>query len=114
MEEKEDCSDDWLYEEDTMVTEGDFCSPSSVADQQNESSNKDNGVENVSAMLPPGLHVKTSAITGVGLQELMELIDQKLSIQDKKLKGAQVVERNLFDRKWRPSHSQDSSIAVEN
>jgi hypothetical protein len=114
IEEKEDYSDDWLYEEDTMVTEGDFCSPSSVADQQNESSNKDNGVENVSAMLPPGPHVKTSAITGVGLQELMELIDQKLSIQDKKLKGAQVVERNLFDRKWRPSHSQDSSIAVEN
>ncbi|WJX59294.1 hypothetical protein P8452_44633 [Trifolium repens] len=114
MEEKEDYSDDWLYEEDTKVTEGDFCSPSSVADQQNESSNKDNGVENVSAMLPSGPHVKTSAITGVGLQELMELIDQKLSIQDKKLKGAQVVERNLFDRKWRPSHSQDSSIAVEN
>jgi hypothetical protein len=38
----------------------------------------------------------------------------KLSIQDKKLKCAQVVERNVFDRKWWPSHTQDSSIVVEN
>ncbi|GAU22162.1 hypothetical protein TSUD_251900 [Trifolium subterraneum] len=114
MQENKDYSDDWLYEEDTIVNEGDFCLPSPVADQQNESSNKDNGVEDVNALLPSGPHVKTSAITGVGLQELMELIDQKLSIQDKELKGAQVVERNLFDRKWRPSHTQDSSIAVEN
>jgi len=97
-----------------MLNEGDFCLPSSAADQQIESSNKDNSVENAGAMLPSGPHVKTSAITGVGLQELMELIDEKLSSQDEKLKGAQVVERNLFDRKWRPSHTQDSSIAVEN
>ncbi|CAI8586728.1 unnamed protein product [Vicia faba] len=114
IEEKGDYSDGWLYEDDTMVDEGDFCSPSSVADEQNESSNKDNGVEIIGAILPSGPHVKTSAITGVGLQELMELIDKKLSEQDKKLKGAQVVERNVFDRKWRPSHTQDSSIAVEN
>lgn len=113
-EEKEDYSDGWLYEEDTMLNEGDFCLPSSAADQQIESSNKDNSVENAGAMLPSGPHVKTSAITGVGLQELMELIDEKLSSQDEKLKGAQVVERNLFDRKWRPSHTQNSSIAVEN
>lgn len=114
IEEKDDYSDDWLYEDDTTVNEGDICSPSSVADEQNESSNKDNGVENVDAVLPSGPHVKTSAITGVGLQELMELIDKKLSEQDKKLKGAQVVERNVFDRKWRPSYTQDSSIVVEN
>lgn len=115
--EKEDYSDGWLYE-DTLVDEVDFCSsPSSAADEQNESSsNMDNhnGVEKDSTIMgQSGPHVKTSAITGVGLQELMELIDKKLSTNDEKLKGAQVVERNFFDRKWRPSHTQDSSIAVE-
>lgn len=101
VEGKEDYSDGWLYEEDTIVNEGDFCLPSSVANQQNDGT-----------IGPSGPHVKTSAITGVGLQELLELIDTKLSSQDEKLKGAKVDERNLFDRKWRPS--RDSSIAVEN
>lgn len=53
------------------------------------------------------LHVKTSALTGVGLQELLELIDAKLSAQ-------RVVERSSFDRKWRPPCTQeDSGVAVE-
>lgn len=112
VEEKEDYSDGWLYE-DTLVNEDDFCSPSSAADPQNESS-KDNVVEKYSSMGPPAPHVKTSAVMGVGLQELLELIDEKLSAQDKKLKGAQVVERNnIFHKKWRPSHTENSSIAVE-
>ncbi|CAI9762021.1 unnamed protein product [Fraxinus pennsylvanica] len=50
--------------------------------------------------------VKTSAVTGVGLQELLEVIDEKLWPQ-------QVVERDVFNRKWRPSHTEDNRIAVE-
>lgn len=53
------------------------------------------------------LHVKTSAVTGVGLQELLELIDAKLSTHS-------VVQRSSFDRKWRPPCTQeDSGAAVE-
>ena len=112
-EEKESYSDGWLYE-DTLVDEGDFCSPPTVADQQNESSNEESGTKVDGAIGQSGPHVKTSAIMGVGLQELLELIDEKLSAQDEKLKAAKVVERSIFERKWRPSHTQqDSSIAAE-
>ena len=47
--------------------------------------------------------VKTSAITKVGLQELLELIDDKL-------KKEKVVERTVFDRKWRPPREQDTVV----
>ncbi|KAL2485219.1 GTP-binding protein [Abeliophyllum distichum] len=50
--------------------------------------------------------VKTSAVTKVGLQELLEVIDEKLW-------PGQVVERDFFNRKWRPSHTEDDKIAVE-
>lgn len=52
--------------------------------------------------------VKTSAVTGVGLQELLELIDDKL-------KRIRVVERSSFDRKWRPPRrdEEDSNIAIQ-
>jgi hypothetical protein len=51
--------------------------------------------------------VKTSAVTGTGLQELLQLIDRKLSGQET------VVQRSdgIFDRKWRPS--MDSEKAAE-
>lgn len=49
--------------------------------------------------------VKTSAVTKVGLQELLELIDDKL-------KKEKVVERTVFDRKWRPPREQDTGIVV--
>uniref|UniRef100_A0A5B6ZDE9 Hflx-type G domain-containing protein n=1 Tax=Davidia involucrata TaxID=16924 RepID=A0A5B6ZDE9_DAVIN len=51
-------------------------------------------------------HVKASAIMGVGLQELLELIDEKL-------KTHSVLERSTFDRKWRPPRTEDAGIAVE-
>ncbi|CAJ1971273.1 unnamed protein product [Sphenostylis stenocarpa] len=110
LEEKEDDSDGWLYSDD-LVDECKFCSPSTVADQQNESFEKHDGVEKDRSIEQSGPHVKTSAITGVGLQELLELIDKKLRVQNKK--GAQAVERSIYDRKWRPSHNQESGIAVE-
>ncbi|XP_057724287.1 GTP-binding protein At3g49725, chloroplastic [Arachis stenosperma] len=115
MEEKENYSDGWLYDEVTMVDESDFGSPSNADDQQNEQPNKNKISETDSLIGQNGPHVKTSAVTGVGLQELLELIDEKLSAQDdEKLKGAKIVERNIFERKWRPSHTQeDSTIAAE-
>ncbi|CAL9780153.1 unnamed protein product [Musa acuminata subsp. burmannicoides] len=53
--------------------------------------------------------VKTSAITGVGLQELLNLIDQKLNKEESDEK------RTFFpcDRKWRPSDTADNEKAAE-
>lgn len=53
-------------------------------------------------------HVKTSAVTGTGLQELLQLIDRKLNGQQT------VVQRSYgpFDRKWRPC-STDGEKAAE-
>ncbi|XP_043709733.1 GTP-binding protein At3g49725, chloroplastic isoform X2 [Telopea speciosissima] len=50
--------------------------------------------------------VETSAITRVGLQELLYLIDEKLKIQ-------KTVTRKIVDRKWRPPRSEDTGAAVE-
>lgn len=59
-------------------------------------------------------HVKTSAITRVGLQELLELIDDKLmKIGNERKQSHRVVERSIFDRKWRPPRTEDTGIAVE-
>ncbi|KAL8266187.1 hypothetical protein R6Q59_003531 [Mikania micrantha] len=50
-------------------------------------------------------HVKTSGVTRVGLQELLELIDDKL-------KTDIVVERSVFDRKWRPPRKEGADVVV--
>lgn len=50
--------------------------------------------------------VETSAIMGVGLQELLSLIDEKLSTQRSLVKRS-------FDCKWRPPYSSDAEVAVE-
>ncbi|TMW90471.1 hypothetical protein EJD97_015660 [Solanum chilense] len=75
--------------------------------QQNDPSNKWEvvGSENQfgSESAP---HVKTSALTGVGLQELLELLDEKL-------KPKKTIEKDIFDRKWRPPRTEDARIAVE-
>ncbi|KAF8674329.1 hypothetical protein HU200_048158 [Digitaria exilis] len=57
----------------------------------------------------PTCHVKTSAVTGIGLQELLALIDRKLTEQQN------IVQRSYgpFDRKWRPSCSMDGEKAAE-
>lgn len=112
MEGKQEDSDGWLYE-DTLVDEDDSYLPWIVSDQQNESSNEDRNMENACIVGPSGPHVKTSAITGVGLQELLELIDEKLKVQYEKLKTAKMAEDNIFGRKWRPPRAEDSGIAVE-
>lgn len=60
-------------------------------------------------------HVKTSAVTGVGLQELLELIDEKLTkLEEERRQSQRVVGRSVFDRKWRPPpRAEDTGIAVE-
>lgn len=59
-------------------------------------------------------HVKTSAVSGVGLQELLELIDGKLVQIDKDQESSQrVIGRSEFDRKWRPPQADKIDIAVE-
>lgn len=53
--------------------------------------------------------VKTSAVTAVGLQELLYLLDKKLNLD-------KLSEQNTFgpyDRKWRPSYSADVEEATE-
>ncbi|KAJ9564184.1 hypothetical protein OSB04_000150 [Centaurea solstitialis] len=49
--------------------------------------------------------VKTSALTRVGLQELLHLIDDKLKTEE-------TVERNVFERKWRPPRDHDTGVVV--
>ncbi|KAL9241639.1 hypothetical protein vseg_015726 [Gypsophila vaccaria] len=58
-------------------------------------------------------HVKTSAVTGVGLQQLLEVIDEKLVQIDKEQKSDNVVERSVFDRKLRSPRAETIDIAVE-
>ncbi|KAH9610990.1 hypothetical protein KSS87_001011 [Heliosperma pusillum] len=56
--------------------------------------------------------VKTSAVTGVGLQQLLEVIDEKLVEIDKERESETVVQRGQFDRKWRPPQTDETDIAV--
>ncbi|KAL8143363.1 LOW QUALITY PROTEIN: hypothetical protein V2J09_016395 [Rumex salicifolius] len=59
-------------------------------------------------------HVKTSALTGVGLQELLALVDEKLVAIEDEEKSNRIVGRGEFDRKWRPpSRVKEDDIAVE-
>lgn len=52
-------------------------------------------------------HVKTSAVMGVGLQELLHLIDCKLGSQRSLEKG---ITSEIYDRKWRPSDAKDEMV----
>lgn len=54
-----------------------------------------------------GGHVKTSAATGVGLQQLLELIDDKLRPSEIE------EEKSIFHRKWRPPRNEDNEIAID-
>ncbi|KAK3021928.1 hypothetical protein RJ639_045222 [Escallonia herrerae] len=97
-DEQCDCSDGW-------VSPGDDGGASK--DQRKESS-KDWKImrKDSISQYKSVAHVKTSAVTGVGLQELLALIDKKLAPQ-------KVLERDVFDRKWRPPRGEDTGIAVE-
>ncbi|CAH9110808.1 unnamed protein product [Cuscuta epithymum] len=53
---------------------------------------------------PLSSHVKTSAITGVGLQELLEVIDEKVNRV-----SHDAPESTIFGRKWRPLQTEDAA-----
>lgn len=105
------CSDEWLVsgdEQDSWVDyNGSLVGCGSAEVQQNNPSNKSEVVRSETQFRSESApHVKTSALTGVGLQELLELIDEKLKPQ-------KTIEKDIFDRKWRPPRTEDSRIAVE-
>lgn len=108
-----DCSDDWLAEDDDQnhwVDENGY----SEAEAEAWETSEGRGMVNV--VQPPGdqcsPHVRISARFGVGLRELLELIDDKLKVQDERLKTRNVLERSIFERKWRPSQAE-AEIAAE-
>ncbi|KDP32120.1 hypothetical protein JCGZ_12581 [Jatropha curcas] len=111
-EDQGDYSDGWLLSENDQEMVNDQWLKS-LDDQQGETLN-DSGIEkDLQPQAQHGPHLKISAITGVGLQELLELIDERLKTQDETLKTQNVVERGFFDRKWRPSHTDDAGVAVQ-
>lgn len=108
-----DYSDDWLVSGDEQDSWVDYNSSSvgcgSTEVQQNNHSKKSEVISSETQSVSESAtatHVKTSALTGVGLQELLELFDERLKPQ-------KTIEKNIFDRKWRPPRTEDSRIAVE-
>lgn len=104
-----DYSDGWLSRggEGSEDDQGNPSRWKTMDDQQSESFKDRRMTEKDSCSQPQCIpHVKTSAVMGVGLQELLALIDEKLETQ-------KVPERNYFDRKWRPPHTEDVGVAVE-
>nr|GMC57612.1 GTP-binding protein At3g49725, chloroplastic [Ipomoea batatas] len=53
-------------------------------------------------------HVKTSALTGVGLQELLELMIDERATQTPQ----DTPDATIFNRKWRPPRTEDADIAI--
>ncbi|ONI02691.1 hypothetical protein PRUPE_6G215400 [Prunus persica] len=107
-----DYSDGWLASEDVEDPwgEGGSCMGLKTTDDQQSECPKDWITEKqLELQVQSGPHVRTSALMGVGLQELLELIDEKL----KEAPKANVVERDPFDRKWRPPRTEEAGVAVE-
>lgn len=110
-EMKNDDSDDWLASEDEQnrsSNEEDSSSPLKTTDDQQIQCSKDL----YNSQGQSGAHVKTSAITRVGLRELLQLIDERLRDQDDKSKAKYVVERSIIDRKWRAPREEEIEVAV--
>ncbi|XVF59215.1 hypothetical protein PTKIN_Ptkin07bG0257200 [Pterospermum kingtungense] len=108
-DEQDDYSDGWLLSEDESADEY----WNTLNDQQAETSNEWAVKKNTEAEPQHTPHVKVSALTGVGLQELLEIIDERLKVQDDKLRPQKVVESSVFDRKWRPPCKEREAVAVE-
>lgn len=100
IQNQDNDSDGWLLSEDENVSDARLWKVPEVA--------KLDAVQN------NGPHVRVSALTGVGLKELMHLIDERLKGEDEKLKSQTIVERNeLQSRKWRPPRKDDEELAAE-
>ncbi|KAL9378696.1 hypothetical protein Peur_030031 [Populus x canadensis] len=108
--EQDDYSGDWLLSGDDQEMVGDHWLK--TLDEQRDEALNDVGMEKVlQCQAQHGPHLKISAMTGVGLQELLELIDDRLKTQDEKFKEQNVVERGFFNKKWRPPRTEDAGIA---
>ncbi|CAN4079817.1 unnamed protein product [Withania somnifera] len=98
-------SDDWLVsgdEQDPCVDyNGSSVGCGSAEVQQNYPSRWEVVRSETQLRSESAPHVKTSALTGVGLQELLELLDEKLKPQ-------KIIDKDIFDRKWRPPRTEDS------
>ncbi|XP_058188001.1 GTP-binding protein At3g49725, chloroplastic [Rhododendron vialii] len=105
-DQQSDCSDGWLLsgDEHESLNEMGWETSNDPQNMLSEDLRKPEKDSHSQTQYVP--HVKTSAVMGVGLNELLEIID-------KKLKSQNVVERNAIDRKWRPPRTEDSGIAVE-
>lgn len=110
-DDKGECSDGWLLSGDEKDNVEELWLASDG--EQNELTNNDeqrmeDGKE-LQSKEERGPDVKVSAITGVGLQELLEIMDERLKVQDNQQKATGVVERDfetdIFNRKWRPEAS---------
>ncbi|XP_011031330.1 PREDICTED: GTP-binding protein At3g49725, chloroplastic [Populus euphratica] len=109
--EQDDYSGDWLLSGDDQEMVGDHWLK--TLDEQRDEALNDLGMQEVlQCQAQHGPHLKISAVTGVGLQELLELIDDRLKTQDEKFKEQNVVERGFFNKKWRPPRTEDAVIAA--
>lgn len=113
VEEEDDfdetMDDEWLVEAEEDTEFGDDWL-SSIAASKSKAAPQ-SGV--VSKEWKFGPQVKISAVTGVGLQELLELVDEKLKQQDERLKKEKGLGREgSFDRKWRPPRPDDGAAAI--
>lgn len=99
----DDDLDGWLSRDDEVEWDDDtasFVGFNTFEDQPKDVTTNLGAIKSDSKYQP---HVKTSSITRVGLQELLDLIDNKL-------KTDKVVERGVFDRKWRPPQQQETGV----
>ncbi|XP_022945023.1 GTP-binding protein At3g49725, chloroplastic [Cucurbita moschata] len=110
--EESDWCEDWLAEDDD--DQNPWVDENCYSEAQEAS--EDQGMRK--DVQPPGgqfgPHVRISAKFGVGLRELLELIDDKLKVdQDERLKTQNVLERSIFERKWRPSQMEANGAAEQ-
>ncbi|KAL8125042.1 GTP-binding protein At3g49725, chloroplastic isoform X2 [Apium graveolens] len=104
-----DYTDGWLASEDVQATPSDNDGSSLGCKNTDDLQETSCTVSNNDSQCQPenvGPHVKTSALTGVGLQELLELIDERLEVQ-------KVVHRSVFNSKWRPPDADEAVVAAE-
>ncbi|KAL5755155.1 hypothetical protein ACOSP7_023375 [Xanthoceras sorbifolium] len=112
IDENQDDYDGWLLSGDDQDNVEQYWTM--VDDQQNKSTNDEQRMEKDTQSQdqnPPD--VKISALTGVGLQELLEIIDERLKAKDDKRKASNIVERDFFNRKWRPPRTEENCITAE-
>ncbi|CAI0430590.1 unnamed protein product, partial [Linum tenue] len=113
IEEEDPLSDGWLLSEEDQEMEEDKWLESLNGQEQSHASNDLTTAQKIlKTQAEQGPHLKISALTGVGLQELLELIDGRLKTEDDKFKRQNAVEPGFYDRKWRPPRDEDADMAV--